>query len=339
VGLVTPQVPADGFVIFALNCPYGCDPVPDPMVVVRDPATGGEVPGALAPVADVPESLRAFGWRATSPLAAGSFEIEIQLGGSNAPIPTTFQAVAPVEAEIEAVAVTPTIATYDAYVGETTCCPSGPLDSCGGNFCWYSTRQRLITMSVSWSSPSAPAHFGQYLYRTTWDGREPEPWQLARGSSGSNASFDTPEPEYCYTFELKSLLDGSISTVERRCLPHPPDAELGAFDVEPEEIRNNLARCDEPPAGHESAWCEARAAYCAEFELTQCSALETHCAGTGDPGDDRRSGARTIRTEGCAVVRPAGRPSPGLWAAMLFSAAIGAGLLRRRAPFQRVRER
>jgi MYXO-CTERM domain-containing protein len=347
--LQTQQVPTDGFVLFTHYCSFGCDSPPEPTVVVRDPATGSEIVGSVSPLADLPASLHAFAWRATEALAAGNYDIEIQLAASRHP--ASFQAVAPVVAGFDAVTVTAEIDVRGHDGGETTCCPTGPLDSCGGKLCYTSAVRRSIALSVQWASASAPAHFDQYLYRFMWEGSAPDSWQIPWLGGASEGRFDTPAADYCYTLELKSLHDGSIATVDRRCLPHLPDAELGLFDLAPEEIQNSLGRCEEPPEGLRADWCEARTTFCAELGLTPCTGLETHCAdigrdaGTGDlgdpgdPGDEGPSDLRTIRTEGCAVARP-GSPSHGLRAAMLLIAAVGAALARRRRrPLERLRER
>jgi hypothetical protein len=343
----TRQMPTDGSVLFTHYCSFGCELPPEPTVVVRDPVTGSEIVGSVTPLADLPASLHAFAWRATDALAVGTYDIEIHLAGTISP--ASFQAVAPVDAGFSDVAVTAEVSVLEDYDGETTCCPTGPVDSCGGKFCYYSSLRRFIAVSAEWASASAPAHFDQYLYRFTWDGSDPENWQIPGLGGVSQGRFDTPASEYCYTLELKSLADGSISTVDHRCLPHLPDAELGVVELAPDVIQQSLGRCDEPPEGLQADWCEARATFCAEYEFSECTGLETHCADIGrdggsgdagdpgDPGDDGASDRRTIRTEGCAVAR-LGSPSPGSLAAMLLVTAVGAGLARRRRPFERVRE-
>jgi hypothetical protein len=317
--LYTTAVPTDGVVVVKQHCFHACEAPPQLEIVVRDLATGDIVAGEATLIGDAGE--RAFGWRATNELTEGSYEV-LLMGNSRG-----LTVVAPAELGLDAVAIIQTIDTAETYEGDSICCPTGPINSCGGEYCYNTQYRRYALPWVMWSGAAAPAHFSQYLYRATFDGLEPEPWKLEY-TGASSGSVDEPRSEYCYTFEAKSLIDESVTTIERGCLEHPPGATLGVFDRDPVDIANDLRRCEAPPAGQEGDWCEARAAYCEEFEQVSCAELEKHCS---DRGADGESG-------GCSLARRSDAPRSSAWTAALVL-ALAAALRRVRRASSRARSK
>ena len=314
-GLYTREVPTDGVVLVVQSCSYGCDTPPELSVVVREFATGNEVAGEISLLEDV--AGRVFAWRASNELAVGEYSVEL-MGN-----PQNLLVVAPVDVGFDAVTVTPEIQEILLAEGEVTQCPSGPLDSCGGKWGFYTHLRRSLDVWVAWDGTAAPAHFNQYLYRVTFDGEEPEPWNISSSGGSASASFSEPRAEYCYAVEVKRLGDGTVTTVDEGCVAHPPNVVLESFDREPADIANDLGRCDEPPAGLEPAWCDARAAYCEDYGLPQCESLDTLCADVGDDGDE----SRTVESRGCSLAPARDRSGAGALVVALFAAF--AAVLRR----------
>ena len=325
--LHTPEVPADGFVIVSFYCHASCDPELElPAVTVRDAVSGTEIPGEVTLLANLSEPYRMFGWRATCALVPGQYQLDLHdasiFGGDGL---ETFAAVAPVSVGLETLTVSENIQGLDLQEGEEVCCPSGPVDSCGGHYCYQPSFQRTVSIGVEWTSATARPHWSQYLHRITWDGNvTPDQW---RHTPHTVSSFETARAEYCYTLELKSLIDGSIERLPRTCLAHPAGLELGSYERDPAEIKRDLGRCEEPPTGLETAWCQARAEYCAEYPEQQCAGLSDSCEA---PGTGGAGGAPPIAPTpsdsddgGCSIAAGAREPSAWGWAAALIGLALG----------------
>jgi hypothetical protein len=354
------EIPTDGAVIATQHCYNGCGTPPELAIVVRESATGNEVPGTLTPVEDVVHidagEERVFAWRSADELEVGDYQVD-GLGS-----PQSLAVVAPVDVGFDSVTVTPTIQVFEAGAGTKTCCPSGPIDSCFGPYCYFTSMRRSASVLVNWNGEAEPAHFGQYVYRVTFDGAAPSPWTLnnyndypngySSGIGNLAQSFSEPRAEYCYTLEARSLADGTTTIVDESCVAHPSGAELGVFERDAAEIAKDLGVCEDPPAGLLAAWCPARAAYCEEYARLvpsmppDCAALERLCpdgeipgSGTnerpdgeteGDAGDamgdDSEVAAGRAESRGCSFSHRASRSSA--WAAALV-VAIAAALRRR----------
>jgi hypothetical protein len=313
--LYTREVPTDGVVLVVQNCAYGCDTPPEVSMVVRNLATGNEVTGEMSLLEDV--AGRTFAWRASSELAVGEYSVELMGNSQNLAV------VAPVDVGFDVVTVTHEIQVGEPGEGEFTECPSGPLDSCGGKWGFYTQARRLLDVWVAWDGSAAPAHFNQYVYRVTFDGEEPEPWNVSFSGGSSSARFTEPRAEYCYAVEAKRLGDVTVTTVDQGCMAHPPGVVLESFDREPADVANELGRCEAPPAGFEPAWCDARAAYCEDYDLQQCELLDTLCADAGDDGDE----SRTVESRGCSLAPAWDRSGPSAYVVALLAAV--AAVLRR----------
>ena len=348
-GLHNVEIPTDGYLIVSMYCSAACGSGPvEPTITVRDMSTGTEVPGAVAPLLEVADSEHVYGWRATSALVAGgSYEVEI-VPSSPGSIPYPLQVVAPENPSLDTLDLTVDVLPVENTVGERVCCPSGPLDSCGGHYCYDEKIQRSVRIWLDWSLTTKAALFTQYLNRVIWEGvDEPGPWNIRLAAPGD---FDTAQAEYCYTLELKSLIDDSIQRLDG-CVAHPAGIELGVFDVDPVEIQRSLGTCEEPPAGTETDWCKARIARCAELSLQLCENLNPYCAteppgtggtsgtggtdGTGGDaggpdGDspDGQSRKRIYTGDGCAVAA-VGAEQRGRFAWMLLAVAFAFARARR----------
>jgi hypothetical protein len=73
------ELPSDGHLIVGLYCMAECGSGPtEPTITVRDIASGAEVPGTVAPILDVEETLNLYSWHAASPLVAGdNYEVDV----------------------------------------------------------------------------------------------------------------------------------------------------------------------------------------------------------------------------------------------------------------------
>src|SRR5688572_14831277 len=177
-GLQNLELPSDGYLIVSMHCSVDCGSGPaEPSITVRDVASGTEVPGNIAPLPDVDESLHLYGWRATDPLVAGeSYEVVY----SSFSIPTTvpITVVSAGKPDLEAMGLTTTIGPQELDAGERICCPNGPIDTCGGMLCFRDKIKRSVSIMLDWSLTREAARFSQYLRRVTWDAGEPEPWNI-----------------------------------------------------------------------------------------------------------------------------------------------------------------
>lgn len=313
------ELPSDGYLIISMHCSVDCGGGPtEPSLTVRDVASGAEVPGSITPLPDVDESLHLYGWRATEPLVAGG-NYEVAYSSYSIPTTSPITVVSAGTPDFEMMGLMATIGPSELDAGERICCPSGPIDSCGGMLCFRDKIQRSVSIMLDWSLTTESARFGQYLRRVTWDAGEPGSWNIGLAAWGS---FDAVQEEYCYTLELKSLIDGSIETLEEACVAHPDDLEVGVFDVEPTVLETQIGVCDEPPTDREEEWCAGRAKRCAEFQYPECENLEDLCPdepGTGGSGNtggsDNRGGsdntggrANTGGTAGSGDAGDAGEP-------------------------------
>jgi MYXO-CTERM domain-containing protein len=330
----------------------------EPSLTVRDVASGAEVPGSITPLPDVDESLHLYGWRATDPLVAGG-NYEVVYSSYSIPTVSPITVVSAGKPDLETMGLMATIGPSELDAGERICCPSGPIDTCGGMLCFRDKIQRSVSIMLDWSLTTEAARFSQYLRRVTWDAGEPGSWNIGLAAW---ASFDAVQHEYCYTLELKSLIDGSIEELEPACVAHPLDLEVGVFDVEPEVLESQLGVCDEPPPGREEDWCVAHAKRCAEFQFP-CENLEELCpdepgtggsgntggggstggrgdtggtGGSSDAGDAGESGGdgRVITTDrGCSCSSVgAERRSAFTWAVALLAAGLVVRRARTNAP-------
>jgi hypothetical protein len=339
--VLTSEVPSGGLVLVRYYCSVGCAGFPEPPVItVREQATGSEVPGVRSELY-FSEFEHTFEWRAADPLVTGQYEID--LGNSPAEAPAVIRVVPPVAVDFDELEIIATAEPYENDAGMRTCCPTGPVDSCSQLYCYSDEFSRAMSVSLDWSA--APAGFDQYLARVTWTGRSPGSWVLTR-SLGT--TFELALEEYCYTVEFKSLVDDEVTLAGEGCIAHPAGVVLGVFEKDPALIRASLGRCDDPPAGLHDAWCVARAARCAEYPVSQCSALRTLCpdapedGGVGDGGtpdggasdagdsdagvpDEGSRKPRTVITEGCSLVSSGARAS---WAGA--PALLGLLLIARR---------
>ena len=347
-GLVTNEVPTDGIVIVTYSCSSECAAFDSPPIVVRDAATGAEVPGATSPLPDVPEASHAYGFRPTEPLALGSYEVD--LGNVRMLSGSAFQVVPPVAVDFDLLGFMRTLDAFERDEGEKTCCPIDP-DTCGkSQFCYTEEFQRLLSAGVEWKSYAVPSGLGQYLARATWNDRGPEDWAPRYSSS---ATFEVAADEYCYVLEFKSLADGTVTTLDAQCMAHPSSVTLGHYEKDPSDLRSSLGYCNEPPDGLEDAWCEARAERCAPLSPTHCTNLVALCpglfedggvsdGGTPDAGGGGIGGTgpgapdagpddetRTIRTNaGCLCAATGAHGSSPLWPAALAVLVVA---YRRRA--------
>lgn len=305
VVLENDELPPNGYVVFSLHCYQNCGSGPAlPNVLVRETMTGNEVPGSVEPIPDVDASEHLYGWRATSPLVVGgAYMLEVE--GSPADT-APLQVAAPSEPGLETMGLMLSKGPHELEAGDRHCCPSGPINTCGGKYCWYDRVQRLAWVELDWSHTSEPAHFGQYLHRVSWDDGEPGPWSAGLFAV---AEFDTARTEYCYTLELKSLIDGSIERVGSACVDHPEGVVIGEFAVDRGLLETQLSVCEAPPAGQEAGWCDARSKSCAEEPRSECDNLEALCA-----EDD---------TTGCAVAATGAEPQRrSAWALSLLALAF-----------------
>ena len=309
-------VPSNGFVIVSYYCYEGCDP-PVPDFTVRDSA-GTVVDGQFGIRAELGEGVSERLWRATTPLAPGVYQVDLP---SYSSVTTqSFNVVAPAAVVPPTPSIVPGTELRQYQAGEQVCCPGGPIDTCGGRYCYATQEQRSLWIMLDWSLTAAPEHWSQYMHRVRWEGApEPNAWSIGL-SDGS--SFETAQTEYCYTMELKSLIDDSIVTLERSCVAHPEGYELGSFDIDPAIIESALGVCEQPPAGHEQAWCEARTERCDTYPSELCNDLEDLCSspplGRTDDGDG-----------GCSVA------AAGVHRPLVLTWLLGLLALRFRVRFRR----
>lgn len=321
------EMPANGLLAISYSCSSSCPELPEvPPLPVRVAGTEQKIEGTVSRISQSGLTHAVFAWRPSAEIKEGGYSVELpSSGGSTQRVP--FQVVGPVNGELPDALVHPLAQTIDSDEGEHVCCATGPLGSCSP-YCYSKQTRRSVLIALDWTSSAPAAKLGQYAHRVLWDpmpartGGATDPagsdWQTGRSAS---AVFHEAWQTYCYSLELKSLSDGTVTQFASGCVAHPVGAVVGVQERDPQRLREHLAKCETPPEGLTEDWCEARAEQCST-PAESCPSLAAACSGPPPSGENASDEGAS-----CAAAPHGSAPSGWLVAAL---ALISAARRRRR---------
>jgi hypothetical protein len=344
VGILTQTVPVDGVLPIKLNCSTQTEYCSDPASAfeVLD-ASGSVVAGTLVETLPLPNSGIVIApteiqlaWVPTAGWISGATYQFRALLRYRTGITGSFS-VAPTVAADQVTLTTDLSATEDYGEGvkcgrsETSC---GPMDQY-----FYPNKARVAALSITmnedstWSAQSVLSLEGTTADETVVTSEvgiapiTPE-WSIYITNRLPTIAFKKQAEEYCYRVLARKLGQATKTVVAEGCLPH---GELPALAPIEDPMKFGFDRCEGPPAGYETEWCQWAAAVelcseanLAEYDNPQCANHDHVCSGNdGKPSN----GSEVSGSSGCQL--SSSGPNGSGWGA-LFAGLVACALVWRR---------
>lgn len=200
---------------------------------------------------------------------------------------------------------------YQTPLGAGSCCVNATVSSCATKLpCVYEEGTSHLRATVEFDPP--PELLGQFAYRVTWSAAGNPTWQSDWDIifTKQSADFEVEAPEYCTELELKRLVDGELTALEPRCVPH---GDLGPLGVTPWPESSNLlalTSCTVPPPELHAEWC-ANLDQVSECTAEDCTNAKAACDTQPATVNADDSGAVGVAEDSASCAMVATRPGPG----------------------------